>query len=165
MKRTHFDLLFVLLVLCMLSGGSGKCMAASKDKVVPILEELIPALRSSKTPVYLPTWIPSWPYKMYPYAFIGDYEYPGGYMVVISAEKDDTSSASTLFYLSAGQGTPKIEKDSAKVKLKNGAIAYYKHRRSRRVVDLAIGKYAYHISASKPQAELLKVAESMVLVK
>ncbi len=137
-------------------------VAAERHNVVAALEPIIPQLRVSKTPVYLPTWIPSWNYKLYSSAGLGDFEYPAGYEVTLTATPDSPCNANTLFYLSAGKGSPHKISGSSKVDLGGGRFGYYYGGGNFHTLDWAIGKHSYHLAVYKPQAELIKIAKSMV---
>lgn len=127
------------------------------------LWETLPQLKNSKTPVYLPSYLPTNSFKTYTNAQLGDFEYKDGYMVTVATEPGVPCNAATVFYLSAGKGKLLKMPGAGKVRLNGGRIGYYFGGGNFNTLDWSVGNYCYHIAIYQPQAELVNIANSMML--
>lgn len=140
-------------------------VAADKQPAA-IFKPAIAKLRGSKTPVYLPTWVPNWNIKSYADAYlVQNAEYKDGYVAAIGVGTAPFCNADTLLYISAGKGPVYRWKWARKVNLGQGRFGYFAEPGNFNTLDFAIGKYAYHIACYKPKSVLVKMANSMVPVK
>ena len=158
-------LMLMLLALCLSGYVSTASIAEGEPKIVPALSAVASGLHASKAPVFLPSYLPTWNYKLYGSAELGEFEYGQGYEATVATEPGTPCNANTLFYLSGGQGPVVPPKGSNQVDLGEGRIGYYFGGGNFHTLDWSIGKNAYRIASYQPQSELVKIAKSMVAVK
>ena len=112
----------------------------------------------SKTPVYLPTWLPQ---QCKGPLDIGSGPFKDGYELWLG-----TASCNTTFFTSAGKGS--IKKTRRSVKLSNGTTAYVQDLKDF-CMDYLKGGYCYRVGLpgygqKKDLDNLVKIANSMIAI-
>lgn len=132
--------------------------AAMACAVATDLQPLVPRLRKSKVPVYLPSWLPSAKVmtesgKVYPSALVEADNYsaslsgrPGG------------GGAATCFYMSGNSES--CDKSGKKVDLGGGRVGYIKLGNLMSISWMQ-GKYWYTLGMAADESEVVKAAKSV----
>jgi hypothetical protein len=165
---------FASSILCMsyahgpsfAESGKGIAPAARNTTVVaPLLQTLVPQLKKSKVPVYLPTWLPpvkslATTGKVYPRADMDN----TSYSAVLSVRPGDAPGSATCFYINGG--TDPLIKTDKKVDLGSGRAGYieYGNLPSIAWAENSKSKFTYRLSFPGDDAELIRAAKSVVKV-
>ncbi len=133
----------------------------AEAKVVAVLKPLLPKLRKSKVPVYLPAWLPpaksmTTSGKAYPNALVES----DNYSASLSGRPGAGGSA-TCFYMSGS--TEPCQKSGKKVDLGAGRIGYIELGNLMSIA-WAEGKHCYRLGLAGEEADLIKAAKSVIKV-
>lgn len=151
--------LVVFLVSSLNAPAYGADSKVQSTKIPAILRPAIAKLKDSKTPVMLPTWLPST--CKGPLA-TGSGPFQDGYEIWLG-----TCSADTTFFTSGGKG--KAKKTKQAVTLMNGKTAYLQNVKDF-CMDWTDNDHVYRVgcpgTGAKSDSEILiKIANSMRLVE
>jgi hypothetical protein len=150
------------VIVTILCGTVTPCFGADTKskaiKVPSIIEPAIEQIKDSKTPVMLPTWLPS---NCTGPLGTGTGPFEDGYEIWLG-----TCSADTTFYTSGGKG--KATRTKRSIKLKNGKIAYMQNLKNF-CMEWSDKDRVYRVGypsrgTKSDTAILTKIANSMKLV-
>lgn len=130
----------------------------------PVFRPILPQLAHARMPVYLPSWLPAFPVRVYPFAGVSR----GGkqYSVYLSTRRSGGADANLVFTLDATAGPP--DTAGRKVALERGIVAHIDpHTGGNRgpTISWAVGGYSYEIGYLYPERKLIRAARSMVAVR
>jgi hypothetical protein len=86
--------LAALAALC----SASPAMAAAPAPA-PVFHSILPKLATSAIPVYLPSWLPNFGFRVYPFVFFSHHRHT--YEVDLSADPHAVGTATEMFYLTA----------------------------------------------------------------
>lgn len=145
--------------------ATGKQASAKTTEVAPLLQVLVPQLKKSKVPVYLPKWLPpvkslATSGKVYPRADMDQ----TGYSAVLSVHPGDAPGSATCFYINGG--TDPLIKTDKKVDLGGGRAGYieYGNLPSIAWAENSKSKFTYRLSFPGDDADLIRAVKSVVRV-
>ncbi|MCW5823067.1 MAG: hypothetical protein KIT34_09710 [Cyanobacteria bacterium TGS_CYA1] len=151
--------MIVLLVSSLNASAFGADIKVQSNKLPTVLRPAVEKLKDSKTPVMLPTWLPS---SCIGPVGVGGGPFQDGYEIWLG-----TCSADTTFFTSGGKG--KATKTKHAVKLINGKTAYVQNLKDF-CIEWTDKSYVYRVGypsrGAKSDSEILiKIANSMKLLE
>lgn len=151
--------LVVLLVFSLSAPAFAADIKTQSNKIPAVLRPAVEKLKDSKTPVMLPSWLPS---SCTGPVGAGGGPFQDGYEIWLG-----TCSADTTFFTSGGKG--KATKTKQTVKLMNGKTAYIQNFKDF-CLEWTDKAYVYRVGypsrGAKSDSEILmKIANSMKLLE
>ena len=136
-------------------------LAARHASVSSLLNPLVPKLAKARTPVYLPSWLPSFHFRLYRTAKVNT----NGYRYAVYLSRDKTFSFKSLVFWMTGDRVG-AEYSKKKVLLGHGVTGYLVQHPGDEglTISWVRGGHAYMIGGLRYQSRLVRAAMSVVLV-
>ena len=140
---------------------STPALASHRAAVASLLSPLVPKLAKVQTPVYLPSQLPSFHFKIYRTArVVGKYRY-----AVYLARDNMFSFKSVVFWMTGDKLF--VETSKKRVSLGHGVTGYlvsHTRRNGGLTLNFQRGAFGYTVGGMKNQNQLIQAGRSMVRV-
>lgn len=164
MLRSPRILLFMLLIglgVASAPAHSTTVLASRQAGVSSLLSPLVPKLARVQTPVYLPSQLPSFHFRIYRTArVVGKYRY------AVYLARDKVFSFKSLVFWMTGDRLF-VETSKKRVALGHGVTGYlvsHTRRNGGLTLNFQRGTYGYSVGGMKDQDQLIQAGRSMVRV-